>query len=284
MNKPRFKPLLISLALCLLSACQVELYSDLNMADATELLTVLAENQIEASKERVGEAGWVLKVEQSELSAALSVLKQNGLPKEKLTNLCEASQVQGLVATPAQERMRYLCALQQEIAQTLRQVDGVVSARVHLVLPDNDPLSDKMRPSSAAVFIKHRAEVDLQLLTPTVKDLVAHSMEGLTHDKVSLTWVPMQRSTALIQKASLVGAWSPSADAEEILAPSPRISDAASKTPADNLMTPQVQTVLATLLVAGLCALLALPFLLKRQGLTLRGWLQALKKQPPKRR
>lgn len=190
------------LALCLagclvLAGCKVDLYSKLTEQEANEMLAALSTQRISAAKELVGESGWKLQVEERELGAALEVLRLRGLPHERFVSLGDMFQKQGLVSTPAEERMRYIYGLSQELSRTLQTIDGVMAARVHVVIPANDPLSDKVKPSSAAVFIKHTAEVDLRMLVPTVKDMVAHSIEGLTHDQVSLTLYEAPRPAAL---------------------------------------------------------------------------------------
>lgn len=234
----------------MLAGCSSELYSDLKESEANEIVTALAANGIDATKERLDGSLWEVSVADSEASAALDLLRSLGLPRERFANIGEMFQKQGLVSTPTEERMRYIHAVSQELAQTLGTIDGVVTARVHVVIPTNDPLSERTEPSSAAVFIKHRPDVDLRLLGPAVKDLVAHSIEGVTADQVSLSLFEARGAT--IHR----GAASASADSLPVnLSQSAAIS-------------------LIALLVAAAISLMALPSLLRKRGLNWRTWLQ----------
>lgn len=204
-------PLVAALAL---AGCKVDLYASLNESEANQILAALTADGLDAEKARAGESGggandanWSVRVEESQLPAALEILRSEGLPGERFASLGQVFQKQGLVATPTEERMRYIYALSQELSETLRNIDGVVTARVHVVIPATDPLSDKIRPSSAAVFIKHRPDVDLRLLVPTVKDMVAHSIEGVTHDNVSLSLVEARPFTPVAHAAPVAGAF-----------------------------------------------------------------------------
>ena len=186
---------LAALALAtLLAGCQVALYSNLTETEANQIVAALSADEIGATKERVDGGQWQVSVDEGQLARALDLLRAQGLPQERFSSLGDVFQKQGLVSTPAEERMRYIHAVSQELSQTLRTIDGVVAARVHVVVPANDPLADKLRPSSAAVFIKHRPDTDLRLLGPAVKDMVAHSIEGLTHEQVSLSLFEARRA------------------------------------------------------------------------------------------
>ncbi|MEK8030863.1 type III secretion inner membrane ring lipoprotein SctJ [Ideonella sp. DXS29W] len=251
MNSP-LRLLAALLLTALLSACRVELYSGLNENEANVMLAALAGARIDAVKVQAGESGWQLQVDERDLPAAVEVLQERGLPGPRHASLGEVFQKQGLVATPAEERVRYIFGLSQELSRTVAEIDGVVSARVHVVIPANDPLSDKLKPSSAAVFIKHRPGTDLRLLAPAVKELVAHSVEGLSYEQVSLTLVP---ASDVVNSAS-----SRSRAAAEAAGPL-------------GLST----TALATLSIVALlaaAAVVALPWLLRRSGLPLRVWLR----------
>lgn len=170
----------------LLAACQQELYMDLTETSANEMIQALANAGIDASKSQVPDHGWELTVDGSSVPAALNALKAVGLPRQPTENLGELFRKQGLVSTPAEERIRYVYGAEQELNRTLLDVNGVIVAHVHVVIPENDPLSDKLKPSSASVYIKYRPGIDLKMMAPMVKDLVAHSIEGLSYDNVSL--------------------------------------------------------------------------------------------------
>jgi type III secretion protein J len=241
---------LAALALLLfLSGCKVGLYSNLNEQEANEIVAALSAEGLDASKERQEGNSWQVQVDEARLSRALDILRTQGLPHDRYASMGDVFQKQGLVSTPAEERMRYIYAVSQELSQTLRNVDGVVTARVHVVIPANDPLSDKIRPSSAAVFIKHRPDVDLRLLAPAVKEMVAHSIEGLTHEQVSLSLFEARR-TADTAPANVPGE-------RQVL----------------GLPTQTAMVLLGLLLAAAVCVMV-LPTLLRRQGLDWRTWVR----------
>ena len=78
--------------------------------------------------------------------------------------------------------------LSQTLAGTITQIDGVVTARVHIVLQEDNPLTGRYYPSSAAVFIKYRPGANVVSAQPRIKDLVTNSIEGLSYDKVTVAF------------------------------------------------------------------------------------------------
>lgn len=180
-------PLAVIAAMTLAGCSQVELYSNLPEQEANEMMAVLIDNGIACTKKSGEEGTWNLLVGGDQFAASVTKLKELGYPRETFVGMGEVFQKSGLVSSPGEERIRFMHALSQELSRTVSQIDGVVSARVHIVLPENNPFGEKAQPSSAAVFIKYRQGAQLETLTPAIKELVISSIEGMTADKVSVS-------------------------------------------------------------------------------------------------
>jgi len=185
---------LAALSVILLSSCKSELYSRVSERDANEILATLYSAGIAAGKSTRDEKTWLVQVDEHDLQRALLLLNEHGLPREQFSNTGELFKKEGLISTPSEERIRYIYAVSQELSNTLSQIDGVIAARVHPVIPANDPLATRIRPSSASVFIKHRRDADLQAMAPAIKNLVMRSIEGLEYENISLTFVAAEES------------------------------------------------------------------------------------------
>ncbi|WP_404334961.1 type III secretion system inner membrane ring lipoprotein SctJ [Sphingomonas sp. MMS12-HWE2-04] len=183
----RLAPLGAVLACLLLAACgSQEVYGQLKESEANDMISVLKTASIDASKQGAGEGKWSIAVAPDQFSRAVQVLRANGYPKGEFETLGTIFQKKGFVSSPVEERARLIYGLSQELSHTVSQIDGVVDARVHLAIPEADPLSDKVKPSSAAVFIKYQPGFDVRSQTGAIKALVTNSIEGLSYDKVSV--------------------------------------------------------------------------------------------------
>jgi type III secretion protein J len=177
------------IAACLaLGACGREaLYAELDEQQANEMLAVLVHAGIDASKVRADKS-WSIELGRRDLPRAMEVLRVEGYPREKFATLGGVFQKEGLVSSPLEERARLLYALSQELSHTVSTIDGVVTARVHLAIPERRPLSDEKPLSSASVFIKYRPGSQVVNKTAAIKALIVNGVEGLPYDNVTVTF------------------------------------------------------------------------------------------------
>jgi type III secretion protein J len=181
---------LVLVAALFLSGCSAqEVYGDLSEAQANELVAALGDAGITAQKSKT-EDKWAVAVPQGDFSKAVETLRAAGLPREDFDSLGTIFKKEGFTSTPLEERARLNYGLSQELSRTISEIDGVVQARVHLTIPEADPLSREAKPSAASVFVKYRSGFDLRSQTGAIKSLVTNSIEGLTYDNVSVVMVP----------------------------------------------------------------------------------------------
>ncbi|MBH1965539.1 MAG: type III secretion inner membrane ring lipoprotein SctJ [Comamonadaceae bacterium] len=193
-------------ACVLLAACsgRVDLMGAIPEDEANEVLGALLKADISANKV-AGKDGMVaIRVDGPQVSRALQVLRENGLPRERYAGMGQVFKKEGLISSPLEERARYIYALSQEISGTLSKIDGVLYARVHVVLPERGAAGESGTLSTAAVFMKHQEGYDLELLQPQIRRLVTNSIPGLAPERVSIVFVAANPSSTEIAAASNV--------------------------------------------------------------------------------
>lgn len=185
----------------LLTGClKQELQTGLNEQEAQEIIVLLKKNGLDATRELVVKGKelptWTVAVRggNQNLVVAWRILQENGLPRHKVKGLEEvfSSGSGGLIPTASEEKAKLLVAITGEITRTLQSVDGVVEARVHVVMPENSPLLDRKQwsPTTASVLLRYRG-AQIPMSENDIKAIVSKSVEGLTADQVAVVYKPV---------------------------------------------------------------------------------------------
>ena len=193
---------LVGLLAAALAACgEQALYSNLSERQANEMVAALRAGGLDAQKQ-IQDGHYAVLTAPGQFAPAMQLLNAQGYPRETFDSMGKVFKREGFVSSPLEERARLQHAMSQEIANTLAQIDGVVTARVHLVVPERNPLADKAQPAAASVFIKHRPERDMAMLETKIKALVVNSIEGLAYDNVTVALFPADAAPAGANPAS----------------------------------------------------------------------------------
>jgi type III secretion protein J len=176
-------------AALLLAGCDKEatLHSGLAERQANLVMAALLDSGISCRKTPGEEGTWNVLCSEAKFAQAVNLLERRGLPREPRQGIGEVFKKTGMISSPSEERIRFMDALAQDIARTISMIEGVVDARVHVVLPENDPFARNTLPSSAAVAIRSRWNADITDLVPSVKALVKNAIEGLQYEKIQVT-------------------------------------------------------------------------------------------------
>ena len=182
------KSCLVAIAL-LLAGCdeKATLFSGLEESQANAVMAALLDDSIGCTKLPGNEGTWDVQISAANFAQAANLCERRGLPRRAHKGIGEVFKKTGMVSSPSEERIRFMDAVAQDLAATISMIDGVTDARVHVVLPENDPFAKTAVPSSAAVAIRSRWDADLTDSIPQVKGLVKNAIEGLAFEKITVT-------------------------------------------------------------------------------------------------
>lgn len=175
---------LLLVAVLLLAGCSQQLHGDLTESAANLVVGALRSEGIRAEKKPSGENTWRVSVPEDEFARSVQILKRRNLPPQQFDGLGSVFRKDSLVSTLTEERARLIYAMSRELERTLYEIDGVIVARVHPVIPPSDPLNPKKVASSAAVLVKYRPGAEIAGKEAMVRSLVAAGIEGLSYDDV----------------------------------------------------------------------------------------------------
>jgi len=194
-----------------LMGCASRVMHGLDERQANQIQSVLIERGFGARK--VLEDGrpptWAVEVPTADAAAAVRVLATLGLPRPRPAGVKELLRP-GLVPDPLEQHVLLLEAQSGELARTLEGVDGVLSARVHLVRATLGRGGATASPAKAAVYLRVQALAQGRLIgmREELRALVAGAVEGL--EPAGVTLVLQEVEAPLFIRAAEVprGPWS----------------------------------------------------------------------------
>lgn len=196
MHHPRALSALTLLAALVVSVgCSVPVATNLGEGEANRAVVALERGGVHASKEPdpAQEGRWRLSVGRDDAAAAVAVLSRENLPGPESVGVLDALGKSSLVSSRTEEHAKLLVGTAGELEQSLRELDGVLSARVHLAVSTESALDlEEARPKpTASVLLRHHG-ASPPISIEAVRQLVAGAVPGLSEDavKVVATSVP----------------------------------------------------------------------------------------------
>ncbi len=188
-------------ALPMLTSCESRkvIVNALDEREANEILVFLNSKNIEAVKvmstAAAGGGGqkailWDISVKSEDAVQAMQMLNQAGLPRRRGQNLLNLFSNVGLVPSEMQDKIRFQAGLADQIANTIRHIDGVLDTDVVISYPKEDPLLPAAEKGkiTASVYVKHNGVLDdpnAHLITK-IRRLVSAAVTGLDFDNVTV--------------------------------------------------------------------------------------------------
>ncbi len=167
------------------STQMASLYSDLDLREAGQIAELLDKQKI---PHQIASGGTQIMVASDDVARARLSLAREGLPTGGSMGYELLDRTDSLTATQFQQAMNQSRALEGELARTIRSVQGVKAARVHLVLPKREPFSRDRQDAQASVLLTMtgNARLDREGISAIV-NLIAAAVPGLRPQNVAVT-------------------------------------------------------------------------------------------------
>jgi flagellar M-ring protein FliF len=160
----------------------VPLFTDLSVDDSASIIKDL---ERQAVPYQIKSDGAIIMVPKDRVARLRMKLAESGLPKGGGVGYEIFDKTDSLGTTTFVQNINHLRALEGELARTIRSIDRVQAARVHLVLPERPLFSRDKVDASASIVLKVRGALEPQQVR-AVRHLVASAVNGLKPERVSV--------------------------------------------------------------------------------------------------
>jgi flagellar M-ring protein FliF len=159
------------------------LYTGLSPADSAAVVQALREKNIPV---RTSGGGSVVEVPEARAEEARLELASKGLPKTGAPGYARLEKTPfGMTQSMEQTTLRI--ALEEELANTIRHLEPVESARVHITPGNDSPFADSRTEPTASVVVALKPNATLtREQVRGIVHLVCHSVEGLKPEQVTI--------------------------------------------------------------------------------------------------
>jgi flagellar M-ring protein FliF len=159
------------------------LFSNLSSTDASAIVDKLSSN---GTPYKLADGGATILVPQSQVYDVRLKMSGQGLPAQADSGYALLDK-QGITTSEFMQNVDYQRALEGELARTIKSLDGVTAATVHLALPQKDIFSDDQQKPTASVLISSAAgKTPGQDQIQAIVHLVAASVVGLDPSQVTV--------------------------------------------------------------------------------------------------
>jgi flagellar M-ring protein FliF len=158
------------------------LFTDLSVEDSSAIIKDLERQAIPFELRNDGAAILVPKDKVTRLRMKLA---EGGLPKGGGVGYEIFDKSDALGTTSFVQNINHLRALEGELARTIRAIDRIQAARVHLVLPERPLFSRETPEPSASIVVRVRGALEPQQIR-AIRHLIASAVNGLKPQRVSI--------------------------------------------------------------------------------------------------
>jgi flagellar M-ring protein FliF len=158
------------------------LFTDLSYEDSSAIIKDLERQGIPYEMKNDGA---VIQVPKDKITRLRMKLAEGGLPKGGGIGYEIFDKSDALGSTSFVQNINHLRALEGELARTIKAIDRIQAARVHLVLPERPLFSRETPEPSASIVLRVRGALEPQQVR-AIRHIVASAVNGMKAQRVSI--------------------------------------------------------------------------------------------------
>lgn len=158
------------------------LFTELTLDDSSRIVREL---ETQGIPYEIKSDGTTIMIPKNKVARARMRLAETGLPRGGNVGYEIFDRTDTLGTTSFVQNVNHVRALEGELSRTIRAIDRIAAARVHLVIPERQLFTRDRQEPSASIVLQVRGSLEMSQVR-AIRHLVASAVRGLKAERISI--------------------------------------------------------------------------------------------------
>lgn len=158
------------------------LFTELTLDDSSRIVREL---EAQGVQYEIKNDGATIMIPKDRVARVRMRLAETGLPRGGNVGYEIFDRTDTLGTTSFVQNVNHVRALEGELARTIRSIDRIAAARVHLVIPERQLFTRDRQEPSASIVLQVRGSLEMSQVR-AIRHLVASAVRGLKAERISI--------------------------------------------------------------------------------------------------
>jgi len=158
------------------------LFTELSLDDSARIVRELETQNIQYE---IKNDGTTIMIPKDKVARTRMRLAETGLPRGGSVGYEIFDRTDTLGTTSFVQNVNHVRALEGELSRTIRAIDRIAAARVHLVIPERQLFTRDRQEPSASIVLQVRGTLEMSQVR-AIRHLVASAVRGLKTERISI--------------------------------------------------------------------------------------------------
>ncbi len=158
------------------------LFTELTLDDSARIVREL---ETQGTPYEIKNDGATILIPKDKVARSRMRLAETGLPRGGSVGYEIFDRTDTLGTTSFVQNVNHVRALEGELARTIRSIDRIAAARVHLVIPERQLFTRDRQEPSASIVLQVRGSLEMSQVR-AIRHLVASAVRGLKTERISI--------------------------------------------------------------------------------------------------